>query len=206
MQQRRIPIETLNLLNDYGDEARTRNGWIIYFGKNASMQAWDFKTEEAAAKVSVRPEMLASPVETFTLGFSDLTQTTANFNMQWDRYSVKVPLRVDIDSKVMRSIQKTMNDVGPYMAAANYYLENGKDMNQALVWVNRVLEQNKGYWVYFAKAKIQRNLGDNNGAIETAKMGLAGAQADKDNAYIKNIEKFLAETKPMPVTKPKGKK
>jgi hypothetical protein len=35
MQQRRIPIETLNLLNDYGDEARTRNGWIIYFGKRA---------------------------------------------------------------------------------------------------------------------------------------------------------------------------
>lgn len=35
MQQRRIPIETLNLLNAYGDEARTRNGWIIYFGKRA---------------------------------------------------------------------------------------------------------------------------------------------------------------------------
>jgi hypothetical protein len=35
MQQRRIPIETLNLLNDYGDETRTRNGWIIYFGKRA---------------------------------------------------------------------------------------------------------------------------------------------------------------------------
>lgn len=184
-----------------------KSDWVVYFNKNANQQAWDFKVEEAAAKVSVKPEMLTSPVETFTLGFSDLTNTSANLQMQWDKYSIKVPMRVEFDGKVMRSIQKTMGDVGPYWAAAQYYLDNGKDQKQALEWVNRVLEKNKGYWVQFAKAKIQRNLGDNNGAIETAKGALEAAKADKDNAYMVNIQKFLDETKPMPVAKPaKGKK
>lgn len=172
-----------------------KTDWVVYFGREANVQAWDFKPENAAAKLLIKPVALTTPVETFTLEFTDLTQNSANLTMMWDKVAISIPFQVEVDGKVMASINKTMGDVGPYWAAASYYLENNKDMKQALEWTNRVLEKNQGYWVYLAKAKMQKKLGQNKEAIATAEIALAKAKEDKDNAYIKQAERFIADTK-----------
>ena len=47
------------------------------------------------------------------------------------------------------------------------------------------------------KAKIQLKLKDAKGAIETAEKSKALALEDKDDAYVKNNEKLIAEAKGM---------
>ena len=104
------------------------------------------------------------------------------------------------DAKVMKSIETAMApaDKKPYYSAASYYYDNNKDMKQALEWIDKAVELNpKAYWVWHLKAKIQLKLKDAKGAIETAEKSKALALEDKDDAYVKNNDKLIAEAKGM---------
>jgi hypothetical protein len=173
-----------------------QNGeWPVFFGKDTKVQADDFKTSEAAASLMVKTESLPMSIETMTLDFMDITSTSSNLTMMWEKTSIKIPLTFDVDRKVTSSIQKTMNDVNNYWSAANYYFETNKDMKQALVWVDKVVEKNPAFWVLNLKAKIQHKLGDNKGAIASAEMSIVKAKEAKNNDYVKMNEKLIAEIK-----------
>jgi murein DD-endopeptidase MepM/ murein hydrolase activator NlpD len=102
---------------------------------------------------------------------------------------------IDFDKKVMANINKVLNDVNPYWAAANYYYDNNKDLNQALIWADKYIEKNSYYWTLHLKAKILRKLNKNKEAIAVAEKSLALAKADGDRAYVMNNEKLIAEAK-----------
>ena len=83
------------------------------------------------------------------------------------------------------------------MAAASYYLETGKDLNQALSWAQLFLavETNRRYFYLKRLAEIQAGLGMKKEAIKTTKESLEKSKAAGDNAYIKSNEAFLKELK-----------
>lgn len=169
--------------------------WTILFGKNPKVAAGDFKQEEAAAKIVVKAEALPMNVETFTFVFANLTTSSADLTMMWEKTQVRIPISVDFDKKVMANINKVLNDVNPYWAAANYYYDNNKDLNQALIWADKYIEKNSYYWTLHLKAKILRKLNKNKEAIAVAEKSLALAKADGDRAYVMNNEKLIAEAK-----------
>jgi tetratricopeptide (TPR) repeat protein len=104
------------------------------------------------------------------------------------------------DDRITKQIGDVMGkDSRPYFGAANYYYENNKDLNQALVWVNKAVEANpKAYWVLLLKAKIQKGLKDYNGAIETSNKSIELAKEGNDEAYQKSNERLQAEIKALP--------
>ena len=88
----------------------------------------------------------------------------------------------------MASIESTM--AGPsandYRAAASYYLAEGKDMEQALEWINKSLEMGGDrFWILQDKSEIQAALGDYDGAIKTAEKSKAMAIEARNNDYVK---------------------
>jgi tetratricopeptide (TPR) repeat protein len=120
--------------------------------------------------------------------------------MMWESTKVVLNVVADIDSKVMKNIETALSpaDKRPYYSAASYYYDNNKDMKQALEWASKAAELNpKAYWVFYLKAKIQLKLKDAAGAIATAEQSIALAKEDKDDAYVKNNEKLIAEAKKM---------
>jgi len=169
--------------------------WTIYFGKDTKVQAGDFKTEEAVVKYVAKAETLPMNVETFTLGFTDITNTTANLTMMWEKTSIKIPLKVEVDSKVMASIKKTIGDVQPYYSAASYMYEADKDLGTALIYVDKVLEKRPEYWILHLKAKILKKLGKCKEAIPVAEASIVKAKTENDKAYIKNNEELIAACK-----------
>lgn len=115
-----------------------------------------------------------------------------------EKTRIAFSLTTEIDAKVMKNIETAMApaDKRPYFSAANYYYDNNKDLKQALEWVDKAIEQNpKAYWVWHLKAKIQLKLKDTKGAIETAEKSKALATEEKDDAYVKNNDKLIAEAK-----------
>ncbi|MCD8540543.1 MAG: hypothetical protein LRY55_12840 [Leadbetterella sp.] len=106
-------------------------------------------------------------------------------------------ITTDIDEKIMASIDKIMSaDSKPYLAAASYYLDNGKDLNKALEWANKAVDQQpEAFWVSHTKAKIQAKMGDNKGAAETATKSLNQAKAARNQDYVALNEKLLASLK-----------
>ncbi len=162
---------------------------------------YDKSKEVALAKV--KPTTLASNVEALTYNISDLSDdgSKAAIELTWANTSVKVPISVDFDSQVMASIEaNTKVNPGNYVAAANYYLAAGKDLNQALKWMDMYLavgENGKQFWNVHTKAQIQAKMGDKKGAKETAMKSLEMAKASPngDFGYVKRNEDLIASLK-----------
>ncbi|MCU0383423.1 MAG: DUF2911 domain-containing protein [Cyclobacteriaceae bacterium] len=153
-----------------------------------------------AANFKVKPTKLTEKVEMFTVNITDIAvdNKSAKVELAWENTSVKFSIGVDYDAKVMKSIE-TSTKVAPgnYANAAIYYAENGKDLNQALVWINEAVKANpKAFWYVHQKAKIQAKLGDVKGAKETANESIRLAKENGDDfGYIKLNEDFLKTLK-----------
>jgi tetratricopeptide (TPR) repeat protein len=152
---------------------------------------------------TVKSTKLSTPVENLTYNITDISEnsTSANIELTWADVSVKVPMTVSFDEAVMASIEKnTQVNAGNYPAAANYYLNSGKDLNKALEWMNTYLAIGKNseqFWQIHTKAKILAKMGNKKEAIATAKESLEKAKASDrgDFGYIKLNEDFIAGLK-----------
>jgi hypothetical protein len=92
----------------------------------------------------------------------------------------------------MASIEKTLAGptAGDYFSSAQYLLQSNGDMNKALEYINKSTSMTKPgaeipFWYLRQKSLIQAKLDDKSGAIETAKLSLAGAEKAKNNDYVK---------------------
>jgi hypothetical protein len=156
------------------------------------------KTKEAA-NFKVKSEKLAEKIETFTIQIGDISDDSKSAKVQiaWENTSVKFGVKVDYDAKVMKSIE-AYTKVSPnnYLSAAVYYLENGKDLNQALTWINEAAKSNpKAYWILYQKARIQKAIGDMKGATESATASLTEAKAANNRDYQAMNEELIKSMK-----------
>lgn len=155
---------------------------------------------------------LTEKVETFTINVAAITASSASIEMSWENTSVSFGIVADIDATIMTNIENTVNkDNRPYYQAATYYYDNGKDLNTALIWVNKATEQNpKAYWIMLLKAKIENKLNDTAAAIVSANKVIAMATEGKNADYVKMGEDLIKSIrKPAtvaPATEPKKKK
>ena len=148
---------------------------------------------QEAANFKVKSEKLTEKVETFTINITDIADDSkgAKVQLAWENTSVKFSIGVDYDAKVMKSIEaSTKVTPGNYLNAAVYYLENGKDVKQALEWANKAAEANPAYWVLYQKARIQKANGDKAGAMATSTTSLAEAKKANNRDYQKMNEEL----------------
>jgi len=77
-----------------------------------------------------------------------------------------------------------------------YYMENGKDLNQALQWFDKALEQNpNGFFIYYQKANALAKLGRKDEAKIVAQKSMDLAREQKNDDYVRLNEKLLKELK-----------
>jgi Protein of unknown function (DUF2911) len=172
--------------------------WDIIINKGANNSGTGgYKAEDDVAKFKVKAQALASNVESFTIGFNEISDTKTTINVAWEKTSVAIPVEANIADAILSSIDKAMNqDNKPYFQAATYYFESGKDLPKALEWANKAVEmQPKAYWIAHLKAKIQAKSGDKAGAIATANKSIELAKEGKNDDYVALNEKLIASLK-----------
>jgi hypothetical protein len=153
--------------------------WMLIFQKlpeNASWGAYAYDPKRDTARVTAKPEALAAPVETFTIGLNDLRDTSATLNLFWE--NTRVPAKIEIDTVGMLKpqIEAVMaSDAAkkPYFAAAMFYYENNVDLQKAAEWIDAaVKEQPDAFWMIYRQGLILEKAGDKAGAIAAAKQSL----------------------------------
>ena len=175
--------------------------WTVVLTKDLTVTSADaYKQENDVARFTVKVEKNLNYVETFTIDPANMRNDACDLMLKWEQVIVRIKVMSYYDERLSKQITEVMSkDTRPYSGAANYYYENNKDLNQALVWINKSLEANpKAYWNWLLKAKIQKGLKDYAGALETSNKSLELAKADNDDAYVKNNEKLQAEIKALP--------
>ena len=175
--------------------------WTISLYKDVSLggNTGGYDAANDAAKFKVKPEKLAEKVETMTFAIGDISDDSksAKIQLAWENTSVKFGFFADYEDKVMKSIEaSTKVDPGNYFQAAVFYLENGKDLKQALEWINKAAEgMSSPFYVTHQKAKIQKALGDKAGALATANASLESAKKADNRDYQMMNEELIKSLK-----------
>lgn len=172
--------------------------WTVIFNKDSKQWgAYEYKEAEDVLRIKVKPVKLKEKVETFTIQFANVYPTTAQLQLSWENTGLNIDLSTEIDAQVMASIDEAMKgEKKPYFAAAQYYYENGKDLNKALEWINAAEAADaKAPWVRLWKGRIQLKKGDKAGAIASAEAGIKLATEAKVDEYVRLNSALLAEAK-----------
>ncbi len=176
--------------------------WTIIFYKNTTFwgtpEPKDFKEDDVAARFKAPVMTTTDKIETLTMHIAGLRNNGADLEIMWENTRVSIPILVDTDTKVMTDIKATMAGpkAGDYYAAARYYFEEGKDMQQALEWVNKSLEMGgEKFWILRLKANIQATLGMYKDAITTANRSTELAKADGNTDYPRMNDSSISEWK-----------
>lgn len=175
-----------------------KNEWTIILNKTAKQWgAYEYKEADDLVRFKVKPINRNDKTETFTMQFTDVMPTSAQLHLIWDKTAVAINLTTEVDEKVMASIDEAMKgEKKPYFQAAQYYYENGKDMQKALEWMNAAeAADQKAPWIKLWKARIQMKTGDKKGAAATAGEGVKLATEMKNDEYIRLNSAVLAEAK-----------
>jgi hypothetical protein len=175
-----------------------KDNWTIIISKSTNTTSpAEYKKEDDIVRVNVKPMALKDKTETFTMQFVNVKPASCELQMMWDNTAVALPISTDVDAKVMKTINDMMTqDNRPYFQAGLYYLENGKDLNQAVEWFDKAIVQNpKAFWAYHQKANALAKLGKKDEARSTAQKSMDIAREEKNDDYVRLNEKLLAELK-----------
>ncbi len=174
------------------------NEWTIIISKQIDVTSpAAYKQDMDVVRVKVKPMALPWSFETFGMSFENIKDNSLELMIAWDKTLVALPITTDVDGKVMKQIETIMTkDNRPYFAAAAYYADNGKDLNQAVAWFDKAIEQNpNAFWVYYQKAKALAKLGKKAEAMTVSAKSMELAKAAKNDDYVALNEKLQKELK-----------
>lgn len=175
------------------------SSWDVYFYSDTENwglpPSWD--ESKVAAQVNVPTVPLTIDKETFTISLENVTNDSVEMGITWAKTYVGVPISLSTDKAVMANINRVMNgpQANDYYAAAVYYFEAGKDIQQAKAWIDQALSMAKepAFWQLRQKSLIYAKAGDKAGAIAAAKESLEMAKKAKSDDYVNLNMKSLKE-------------
>lgn len=170
--------------------------WDFHFYPYESGSWGSYVEKTPALTVTVKPVSLPISMETMLITMGKLTSNSGVLQLVWEKTLVPVNIEVEVENKVMAQIDKVM--AGPsgndYYAAASYYHDNGKDLNQALEWVQKATAgDNPRFWQVRREALILADLGKYDEAIKVAGKSTELAKAAGNEEYVKMNEASVKE-------------
>ena len=175
--------------------------WTIIVHKKTDMRsiAGDrVKPENDAFRFKVRPIRNLLPVETFTIQFTDITTNGCHLQLSWENTIIKFPIEVEVDAKIEAQMATLLQEPEKvphrvYFRAAEYYMHNKKDLDQAMEWIDAALAKSASNYRYgLLKAKIYSAMGKKEQAISTVKTAYKWAEEKGSSNYMGQTSTYLA--------------
>ena len=170
--------------------------WEVIFNKNPKTDYTNYKpSDDDVLKVKIAVENLSKSVESFSIFTNNITATTCDLEISWDKTLIKIPLVNEINTKIMAQIKKKLDGptAGEYQGMAQYYYDSGQDLKMALEFVDKAVTKSEGYGNQRLKALILGKMGDKKGAIEWATKSRDRAKKNNNMDYVRLNEKSIAE-------------
>lgn len=178
----------------------SEDNWEIILNKGTGNWGIDgYKEEQDVLNIKVVPSKTKTAFENFTIQFANIKPESCDIQLAWEQTMVDIPVTADIKERLKAQIEDALKNAEkkPYWEAAQFYNEYDKNLPKALDNVTKAIEAYpKGYWMLVYKAKIQKEMGDMKGAMESSKQSMALAKEDGNEDYVKinkDLQKALSE-------------
>lgn len=178
----------------------SKESWaVIFYLKSdnwGNPKTWDATQEALRINVPVKKSMIF--IESFTISIGNLKNDEALLSLAWENTEILLKVEVPTTEKVEKSIKQVM--AGPstrdYILAARYYLEQEKELDLALTYIDKALETNQNNFGNLrTKALILYKLNKIDLAKKTMQQSLELAKKEDNKDYIKLNEATLKEWK-----------
>lgn len=151
--------------------------------------------------------------EMLTYDFMNDTKNSAELVLNWEKKQFPVKIEFDVDKIVMdNAVEQLKNTVGfswqGYASAANYALQNNTNLDQAIVWSNQAIAQNRNFTTLTLKSNLLKAQGKTDEAAKAMDTAIQLSTENELNLYAyglmnqqqtdKAIEMFLLNTKRHP--------
>lgn len=170
--------------------------WTLIISKQLDITGPDsYKQDQDVVRVEAKANDMGESMETFTMQFANVKPGSCELHLMWDKTAVSLPITTNTEEKMMTQISQTMKmDNRPYYNSAVYYINNGKDLNQALTWLNKAIELEPDVLRnHYQRANCLNKMGKKEEAKTAAKKGIEMAKAQKNDGFIKTFETLLTE-------------
>ena len=193
-----------------------QSGYTLIFNKNKAVTEATYKQEEDVLRVNLTPAENSEKIETFTIGFSDLTDSTANMNFMWSNAKAAANLKVDVNANSAANVDKAVaekpEDAAVLQAAASYNVSKGRNLEQAMTWIDKSITMKETFRNLYVKSQILAKMGKYTEAVPLAQKALSVGQSANDATFPffkegieKSLSEYSAKAPAMPVVKGRGK-
>ena len=174
--------------------------WTIIVHKKTNFRSISgnrVKPENDAFRFQVKPTVNPLHVETFTIQFTDIHTKGCQIQLAWENTIVSFPIEMQVDEQIdaqIASLLEKPEEMGhfDYFRAAEYYLHNDKNLNQAHTWIDAALQKSEHNFRYgLLKSKIYTAQGQSEKAIQAVTIANEWATAAKNNNYIGQTDVYL---------------
>ncbi len=192
VEGKKLPKGSYSLYTVPGEEE-----WDIIFYNEVNISGVPKVMDQAkeTARIKVKAELLTYTTETFLIDINSVNQDNASMNIMWENTIVPIHLQFDVDSRVMKNIDKVL--AGPssddYYQAARYYFDSGKDLTQAVGWIQKANQMDAKFWKLRVESMILAKLGRKSEAIEAAMKSKTMAAAEGNEEYVRMNEDAIKE-------------
>lgn len=156
-----------------------------------------YKQDQDIVRVTAKVKPSGTSVENFTIQFDNIQPESCDLVISWDKSTVSLPIKTNVDARIMASIEESMKSDKPaYFQSAFYYLENGKDLKQAETWFAKAVEaQPNAFWIRYQQARTLAKLGKKAQAKEAALKSKELANAANNQDYVTLNNKLISSLK-----------
>lgn len=188
-----IPAGKYGLLSIPG-----KSSWTMIITKQVNVtSSAAYNKDSDIVRVPVKPVLMKDKVETLTMQFANVKPSSCELHIMWENTAIVLPVKTEIDDRIMARINDAMaKDNPPYSAAASYYLDNGKDLNKAKEWAEKAVKATpESYPALYLLARIQAGTGDKKAAVATALKSIEWAKKGRNYDYVRLNETLMAGLK-----------
>ena len=165
----------------------------MIFSKNStSWGSFTYNQAEDALRVNVKPQP-TEPHEALAYDFDQLTPNSAVVTMRWEKVAVPVKVGVDVNPIVAKSLHNQLRGLAQYTwegwdDAANYLLDNKVDLNEALSYEDKSIQNEERFDNLVTKSRILDALGRKDEAATTKNKAMAVASPLQLHIYARGLQ------------------
>jgi tetratricopeptide (TPR) repeat protein len=165
----------------------TQTDWTIILSKDyRSWGSFFYDETNDQLRFTVKPET-DNHQERLIYTFDEVSEKSAALSMRWEKLRISFNIDVDVNKVVAENMSVELTNLPAFSwqgwnQAANYYLINKMDLNQALTYVDRSLTNTRNVTNLFTKSLILIEMGNNDEALTLKEEAFANANENAINA------------------------
>jgi hypothetical protein len=157
--------------------------WFVIFNKNTKMWGTEgYNPAEDVIRIPVKPEATTFH-ETLQYSFSDIEATEGRLNLIWEKLKIPFMISVEVFEKAVATLKTDLTETKPddwnsFAQAAQYLIQNNKEHELALQWINKSIQIKENFYNIWLKAQLLAQKDEYEEAINLTKKAIKQGQKD----------------------------